>query len=201
MRDRKARQAQVRNVGYLREYGELPHELGVSTLGNMSDEELVSLAEQIGMKKRPATGKSDIYMNDLGYMLISGVQQSTLVDGAPIEELIELAEQLQLVEVGRELVNSTNSLEGIELPRNDEAMRKQWAKLVSHWMCQGDVASPSRFPADLILCYQNPLNMNTWDIYEPEAYIEAIWKQLEVQIDEEQRVLISVGVRSDRNDA
>ncbi|MCM3634866.1 hypothetical protein [Paenibacillus camelliae] len=39
MRDRKAKQGQVRSVGYIREYGEMPDEIGVYSLGQLTDEQ------------------------------------------------------------------------------------------------------------------------------------------------------------------
>ncbi|GIP17538.1 hypothetical protein J40TS1_31800 [Paenibacillus montaniterrae] len=202
MRDRKARQAQVRSVGYLREYGELPEDMGVNTLGKLTDEALQALAEQIGMKKRPAGGKSDIYMNDLGYVLVSTEAVTSLMENADEQDLLELADHLQLsrsivaptLERLREkqAAQSTSELV-VSLASADGAFQseqKQWAKLISYWWCNGSANAPSKFPAELVLSYADPLNMNTWDIVEPDAYLDSRWERLQLKLDREHRLSI-----------
>lgn len=202
MRDRKARQAQVRNVGYLREYGELPDELGVYTLGNMPDEEILALAEQVGIKKRPAAGKSDVYMNELGYLFVAAKHPVVFVEGAEMQEVAALAKQLQVDELIRDITELTNAAEGMEQAvlctrlneRVASELRPSWVKLISYWWCIGSAEAPSRFPAELVLSYGDPLNMNTWDIYEPAAYIESVWEHIELSFDHERRLTLVLPV-------
>ena len=186
MRDRRARQGQVRSVGYTREYGELPDELGVGTLAQLSNEELLALAEQIGIKNRPAAGKSDIYMNDLGYMLLSTKQSLAIVDNLGLQELAKLAEQvgtIELVEPIKGLIVYGQAQAGDEPLKGRvtdysqfTTYRDQWHKLLTHMLCNG--AATCLFPAELVLRYADPTNMNSWDIYEPNDFISKNWEDL-----------------------
>lgn len=200
MRDRQARQAQVRSVAYVREYGELPEDLGVHSLGNKSNEELLALAEPVGIKKRPAAGKCDVYMNELGYVFVASQHPTMLINGAELQELTALAEQLGLSKLTELLADTASvteheaALAQLKLSVNDKALasewKQQWTKLISYWWCKGSASAPSRFPAELVLCFSDPLNMNTWDIYEPDAYIESVWEYIVLSFDDEQRLTL-----------
>lgn len=205
MRDRRARQGQVRSIGYTREYGELPDNLGVATLAQLSNEELFALAEQIGVKKRPATGKSDIYMNDLGYMLVSATQAVILLERTDLNKLIALAEQLRASElmdiianIKIELKSSYNEGEIIKNALSDLTQftdyREQWIKLLGFILCNGVEPSVCRFPAELVLRYGDPLNMNSWNIFAPDAFITAIRDSLEFIVYEDHSVTIQLKV-------
>lgn len=200
MRDRKAKQGQVRSVGYIREYGEMPDEMGVYSLGQLSDEQIIALSEELGVKKRPAVGKSDIYMNDLGYALAWSEASIVLVDQAGIEDLIALAQKLQLSEeIVHKVVDwhqqqAENSVvlarQTANPPFNEH--RKEWEKLIAYWFSQGTANELSRFPADYVLSFEEALNMNTWEIYEPERYVELVWEHIQFTISKEQRLTVVV---------
>lgn len=192
MRDRKAKQGQVRSVGYIREYGEMPDEIGVYSLGQLTDEQIVTLAVELGIKKRPAVGKSDIYMNELGYALVWAQGSVDLVVEAEVKELAALAERLHLAEgaVGKAVAShqragngSTISSSEADSPYNED--RKAWEKLIAYWFCQGTASEVSRFPADYVLSFDDALNMNTWDIYEPERFVELVWEHIQFTLSDD----------------
>jgi len=199
MRDRKAKQGQVRSVGYIREYGEMPDEMGVYSLGQFSDEQIIALSEELGVKKRPDVGKSDIYMNDLGYALAWSEASIVLVDQAGIEDLIALAQKLQLPEdIVHKVVawhqqqaeNSVMLARQTANPFNEH--RKAWEKLIAYWFSQGTANELSNFPADYVLSFEEALNMNTWEIYEPERYVELVWEHIQFRISKEQKLTVVV---------
>lgn len=193
MRDRRAKQGQVRSVGYIREYGEMPEEMGVYTLGEQTDEQLIALSEQIGVKKRLAAGKSDIYMNDMGYALVWTQAPVVFIAETEVKELAKLAQQLELTEMVEAAVTwhqeQVYREELVVISKaNDEAApyakrNESWQKLIAHWWCKGDAKEPSRFPADYVLQYEDALNMNSWDIYEPQRYVELMWDRIEFHYD------------------
>lgn len=203
MRDRKAKQGQVRSVGYIREYGEMPDELGVYTLGQLSDEQIIALAEELGVKKRPAVGKSDIYMNDLGYALVWSQGTTVLVDQAEVKEVVSLAQKLNLPEesvkqavawhqqqTGSDAGSDVVMVSGANSPYYE--YRENWVKLIAYWSCQGTAQEVSRFPADYVLSFEDALNMNTWEIYEPQRYVELIWDHLQFTFNKDEQLTVTL---------
>jgi len=187
MRDRKAKQGQVRSVGYIREYGEMPDEMGVYTLGQLSDEQLIELAKELGVKKRPAVGKSDIYMNDLGYALAWSHGSVVLVDQVDVKEIMSLAQKLNLSEENvdeavawhQQQVDNNTTVLASEAASPYREHRIVWEKLIAYLFCQGTADEVPRFPAEYVLSYDDALNMNTWEIYEPERYVAQIWEKIQ----------------------
>jgi len=170
----------------------MPDEIGVYSLGQLTDEQIVTLAEELGIKKRPPVGKSDIYMNELGYALVWAQGSVDLVVEAEVKELAALAERLHLAEgaVGKAVAShqragngSTISASEADSPYNED--RKAWEKLIAYWFCQGTASEVSRFPADYVLSYDDALNMNTWDIYEPERFIELVWEHIQFTLSDD----------------
>ncbi|GFR37199.1 hypothetical protein PRECH8_04950 [Insulibacter thermoxylanivorax] len=191
VRDRQAMQGRIRSVGYTREYGQLPPDLGVYTLGQLEVEEIVSLAESIGVRSiLPLGAKSEIYLNDVGYalynfakdspMLIDGLTRAGAVKvcreaGIGIEELDQMiAEYWRLREQGRIGESAANSDQASPF----RGYRHLLQPLLIYYMFNGSEHGESLFPAECVIAYEDPLNTNTWTVYEPEETIDVIWDQL-----------------------
>jgi len=197
VRDRRAMQGRIRSVGYTREYGELPRDLGVYTLGQLPEDELVRLAESVQIRKmKPLGAKSDIYMNDVGYVICNFTQdRPVIIDGLTREEMAAVC---RLANVPCELLDQ-RMREYAELRRSgavtgevaiaDPASpfkddREYLGKVIRYYMFEGSESGPSMFPAECAFDYTDPLNTNTWIIYEPEEMIEAIWDRLVLSVSE-----------------
>lgn len=201
MRDRKAKQGQVRSVGYIREYGEMPDEMGVYTLGQLSDEQLITLAEELGVKKRPAVGKSDIYMNDLGYALVWSQGSAVLIDQVAVNEIVSLAQKLNVSPENvdkamawhQQQVENNATVWASEAASPYREHRIVWEKLIAYLFCQGTANEVSRFPAEYVLSYDDALNMNTWEIYEPERYVAQMWEKIQFTLSNDQKLTVAIG--------
>jgi len=195
VRDRKAMQGRIRSVGYTREYGELPPDLGVYTLGKLQEDELIRLADSIQIRKtKPLGAKSDIYMNDVGYVIYNFTQdQPAIIDGVTREGMAEVCRQAN---VSHELLDQRireyaelrrSGAAGDTIAMTDEAspfrQDREWmAPIIRYYMFEGSESGPSMFPAECAFGYTDPLNTNTWIIYEPEEVIDAIWDKLAVSV-------------------
>lgn len=200
VRDRQAMQGRIRSVGYTREYGKLPKDLGVYTLGQMSDEEITALVDNIAVRKmKPVDAKSDIYMNDVGYVIyplstateplkiIDGVTEEGLAVvcqhvGLPVEAITDrIAQFQQKKESGR--IGDTVVNRDPASPFRDE--RDRLAPLIQYFMFTGSERGESHFSAEGLIDYTDPLNTNTWVTYEPEEAVEAIWDRLTFRVSED----------------
>jgi len=195
VRDRKAMQGRIRSVGYTREYGELPPDLGVYTLGKLQEDEIVRLADSIQIRKtKPLGAKSDIYMNDVGYVIYNFAQdQPAIIDGLTREGMAEVCQQAnvscelldQRIREYAELRRSGAIGDVIKIADEASPFRKdrEWlAPIIRYYMFEGSESGPSMFPAECAFDYTDPLNTNTWIIYEPEEAIDAIWDKLVLSV-------------------
>lgn len=197
VRDRQAMRGRIRSVGYTREYGELPPDFGVYTLSRLQDDEIASLADRIGIRRtRPHGAKSDIYLNDIGYaiynfaqdkpVILDGVTREALqtlcrLAGAPFETLDEHVKEF--------LIRHQNGQAGESIAVSDpdspfSGAKQSLAPVLRYVMFEGSVSGPSMFPAECVLHYTDPLNTETWSIYEPDETIDEIWGKLVLNVRE-----------------
>lgn len=198
VRDRQAMQGRIRSVGYTREYGELPSDMGVFTLSKMQEDEIVALADSIGIRKiRPVGAKSDIYLNDVGYAICNLTQdQPVFVDGLTRGQLSSVC---GMVNVSMEHLDKcmdeywrlrTKGVIGEHFSFNDPTSPitrkdREWlAPILSYLIFEGAESGPSLFPAECLFDYTDPLNTETWSIYEPDETIDHIWDKLVLSIRE-----------------
>lgn len=191
VRDRRAMQGRIRSVGYTREYGELPPDLGVYTLGKLQEDEIVRLADSIQLRKtKPLGAKSDIYLNDVGYVIYNFAEDHPVIlDGVTREGMLEVCRQAN---VSSELLDqrireyaalrssgAIGDVIAIADPASPFRQDKEWlASIIRYYLFEGSESGPSMFPAECAFDYTDPLNTNTWSIYEPEDIIDVIWDKL-----------------------
>jgi len=213
-RDRRAMQGRIQTTGFVREYGELPPDLGVATLGRLGDIEIAALAESVGIRPAPAGAKCDIFMNGMGYRIESltayppeivrdaepdGLAKACRLAGVPADGLMDrLAACRKLAERRARTVGpETNGAHagqsgGISLdagefriadpdsPLKDD---REWlAPLIEYFWFTGTEHGKSNFPADYLLDYDDPLNMNTWRTFDKRYAVEAVWERLAIRI-------------------
>lgn len=191
VRDRKAMQGRIRSVGYTREYGELPPDLGVYTLSNLQADEIRALADRINMRKmKPLGAKSDIYLNDVGYVIYNltheppvimdgvtrdGMEAVCQQAGAAIEELDACISEYQRLRadgtIGEEVANT-------DLQSPFRSRRELLEPIIRYYLFEGSESGMSMFPAECAIDYVDPLNTNTWSVYEPEEMMDLIWDRL-----------------------
>jgi len=193
-RDLQAMQGRVRSVRFIREYAAAPENLGVYTLSQMNEAELLALAESVGIKKTPSHAKSDVYLNDLGYSLQSfAAYPPVLIDGATRADFAAVCERLHLaIEPFDEIVHTYWTLReggiiGEEVGNSDplspfRAHKELFLPALSYFLFTGTAKGPSHFPADCVLDFTEPCNMNTWITYEKDEAIELLWDRLAFSI-------------------
>lgn len=186
-RDLRAMQGRVRSVRFIREYAEMPEDIGVYTLSRMEDAEILALAESVGIKKTPSHAKSDIYLNDLGYSFQTFADNPpVVVGGEPRESLVAVCNQLELpIAELDEMIDEYWRLResgsvGEEVSNSDplSPFKEHKALLVpilSYFLFTGSAEGPSHFPADCVLDFVDPCNMNTWTLYETDQAMELLW--------------------------
>jgi hypothetical protein len=190
VRDRKAMQGRIRSVGYFREFGALPDDMGVYTLSRLNDDEIVSLAESVGIGKRPANAKSDIYLNDLGYSFqFSAAAPLVLLPGVAREELHSVCRRVNVpvqrfderIEEFWKLRMNAGIGEEVrisELPPQFQDLQEWLYPVLEFFLFTGTEKGESPFPADYVFEYADPLNTNTWAIYDKKQTMELLRDQL-----------------------
>ncbi|OUM94192.1 MAG: hypothetical protein A9Z00_00800 [Thermobacillus sp. ZCTH02-B1] len=251
-RDRRAMQGRIQTTGFVREYGELPPDLGVMTLGRLGDDEIAALAESVGIRPAPAGAKCDIFMNGYGYRIESlaayppviiddvepdGLAAACRLAGIPADRLGERLEACrQAAErrstrapvrtetgaipgaIGPAPSESANAPAGpahapsgpaagreddrpvpeadggprpalesdeIRIADPDSPLKddREWlAPLIEYFWFTGSERGRSHFPADYLLDFDDPLNMNTWRTFDKRYAVEAVWDRLAIRI-------------------
>lgn len=195
VRDRRAMQGRVRSVRFMREYGELPEDLGAMTLSRMSEAEHAALAEGIGIKPTPAAAKCDIYLNDIGYRIQALSLHPTIVaEGLTLEGLRTVCSRAGVPADGVEACLRAYWHErdagqpGGGFPLCAEASpfreeKESWTRLLSYLLFTGHEQGDSLFAAEGLLDYTDPMNTETWAILGKEEAVDALWERLRIRAD------------------
>lgn len=205
-RDRRAMQGRIQNVGYVREYGVLPEDMGVATLSRLGDEEIAALADSVGIRRAPAGAKSDIFLNGMGYRIHSlaasppvivedvepaGLAEACRLAGVPadrLDERLEACRRLREVSPGQGEFRIADP----DSPLKDD---REWlAPLLEYFWFTGSERGKSNFPADYLLDYDDPLNMNTWRTFDKQYALESVWPRLAFRIAADEREAVRIYV-------
>jgi hypothetical protein len=226
-RDRRAMQGRIQTTGFVREYGELPPDMGVATLSRLSDGEIAALAESVGIRPAPAGAKCDIFMNGMGYRIESLAAHPPVIvpdvepDGLAaacrlagiasdrLNERLEACRRLQEVLSGSQAgpvssVPQTGQPAGAAVgsgadgsvagaadagefriadPASPLKDDREWlSPLLEYFWFTGSEHGRSHFPADYLLDYDDPLNMNTWRTLDKRHALEAVWDRLAIRV-------------------
>lgn len=216
-RDRRAMQGRIQTTGFVREYGELPPDLGVATLGRLGDGEIAALADSVGIRPAPAGAKCDIFMNGMGYRIESlaahppvlvpdlepsGLREACRCAGVPADRLEERLEACRQA-AERSVRQAGQAAPGPAAGAADDGCRpaleagefriadpasplkddREWlAPLIEYFWFTGSERGRSNFPADYLLDYDDPLNMNTWRTFDKRLAVESVWDRLAIRI-------------------
>jgi hypothetical protein len=212
-RDRRAMQGRIQTTGFVREYGELPPDLGAATLGRLDDGEIAALADSVGIRPAPAGAKCDIFMNGMGYrieslaahppVIVQDVEPDGLAEacrwaGIPadrLEERLEACRRLQEQRT-RQAAGERHDAGGepaavtadagefrIADPASPLKDDREWlAPLIEYFWFTGSEHGKSKFPADYLLDYDDPLNMSTWRTFDKRHALEAVWERLAIRV-------------------
>lgn len=193
VRDRRAMQGRIRSVRFMREYGELPEDLGAIKLSGMSRAEHADLAARIGIKPKTANAKSDIYLNDIGYRIEALGQHPTLVAegltadglgeicrkaGVAAEPIHEAFDRYWRRRQGGELEEEVVA-DAEDSPFHD--VMESLLPVVSYLLFTGnEQGADSMFAADGLLDYQNPMDTETWAILDKDEAVQQLRDRLRI---------------------
>ena len=168
------------------EYGKLP--LNIS-LGNLSDEQLLALANSLGIDKAGVFDKADVYVNNVPYSIKSlqtappalvnhtardGWERVCSKVGCSIDELDSIISDYWSYRksdiIKEEVFNS-------DVCSPFASHKEYLLPLLNYFLFKGTGSRDSNHPASYILDFTNPLNPNTWNVFGNE-YLEQHWDNL-----------------------
>jgi hypothetical protein len=192
MRDKgiKWKGSYIETVGFGRfEYSSMPKEMQCDFC-QLSDIQLIGLADRLGIGKAGIFDKSDVYINGIGFSLKSlsaappalvnhtprpGFETACWYSGTDITELDELVDEywyLRNKGIISEDIRNTD-------PNSPFRKAKHILKpILEYFLFTGTGRGPSNHPAEFILEYQHPQNPDTWEVLEPSTAVDEVWEKL-----------------------
>lgn len=160
-----------------------------TVLSEMTDSQIESMAKQVGAFKSPAGSKADVYVNGLGISVKShrganpaflnhthraGLLKVCKRIGVSINELDEIIKDYWTKRksgiIGEDVKNSDPNSPF----RNHFAYLKP---VMNYFLFTGTAQKDSRYPADYILDFLNPLQEYSWKFSKNE-YLEDNWNHI-----------------------
>lgn len=180
----------IRSVGFANlEYKPLPN--GLSTnFSALSDTQLSSLSNLLGITKAGVFNKSDVYINGEGYSLKSfsaappalvnhtarpGFETACNFVGVNIHHLDTLVDEYWNLRT-KGIITEDIRNSDINSPfRHAKHILKP---VLEYFLFIGSGRGPSNYPAKYILDYVQPSNPSTWHILTPDEAVDKIWDKL-----------------------
>lgn len=180
----------IKSVKLLNEYLPLPKGFDINRLRYYSEEQLNKLANTCGITKAGGNYKADTIINDepisiksncyappalVNHTTRPGFEFAALNTDANIESLDAIIREYW------ELRNSKNIGEDISnenvispFKDNKEILRP----FLNFFLFDGTGSSLSKLPANRILGFTNPLDVNTWHFYDKTNAVDLLWDKL-----------------------
>lgn len=178
----------IESVGFNgKEYRDIPK--GYENYFSFSDEALITLAKATNISKAGIYDKADVYINGRGYSIKSlnaappALVNHTARDGwervcscidYDIHQLDNIVAQywnLRQQGVITEDISNSN-------PHSPFAPYKDYLlPILNYFLFKGSGSRDSKYPADFILDFTNPINETTWKRYGND-YIDSHWNKL-----------------------
>jgi hypothetical protein len=180
----------IRTVGFKNEYRSLPIGFNLSSLKRYSDQDLNAFALSLGISKASGRMKADTIVNRVPVSIKSnnaaapalvnhttrpGFEFAGQHAGGIITELDRLVDEYWSLRnaraIGEDIKNSD--------PRSPFAANKAIVQpFLNHFLFLGTGASLSELPAEKILGLTDPLDVNTWSVYDKSNAIDIYWDKL-----------------------
>lgn len=168
------------------EYGKLP---AGTNLAAMSDIQIESLAKSIGINKAGRFDKADVYIDNVPYSIKSlqtappalvnhtardGWERVCSAIGCTIDKLDTIVKEYW------ELRKSNKIKE--DIPNNEpnspfKNEKDYMLPILNYFLFKGTGSRDSKHPADCILDFTDPLDINTWNVYGDD-YLDSHWDNL-----------------------
>lgn len=157
---------------------------------SLDDAQLTCEVFSFGVGKAPALSKADIYINDIGYSLKSnrsappalvnhttrpGFENVLFKVGSDITKLDEIIDnywRLRKAKTIAEDVKNTN--QNSPFKEHIEYFRP----ILNYFFFTGTGSSDSKFPAEKTINIVNPIDANSWRIYDETNALDLYWDKL-----------------------
>ncbi len=186
----------IKDIGLLtsiklgNEYKNLPTGLDINTVVNYSDTQLISLARQCGISKAGARSKADTIINGEPISLKSnnyappalvnhttrpGFEFAGKHTGGDIDKLDAIIEKYWEKRMEK-LIGEDVSNSHMHSPFKGE--KESIRPFLNYFLFDGTGSGLSTMPANRILGFTNPLNIDTWHVYDKVNAIDMYWDKL-----------------------
>lgn len=184
----------INSVGFKgKEYGSLPHGTNLrsvassANLGYMS--ELESLVDSVGIMKAGVFDKADVYINGVGYSVKSlqaappalvnhtardGWERACAYVNESIDELDDIIKEYWDKRTKGVITEDVRNSSPLSPFRNH---KDYMIKILNYFLFTGTGSKVSPSPAEYILEFDNPLEVETWAVYKDE-YLDKFWDKL-----------------------
>lgn len=168
------------------EYGQLPSNINLSQI---SDSEILTISTGLGVGKAGAFDKADVYINNEPYSIKSlqtappalvnhtardGWERVCTKVGCSIDKLDEIIKnywELRKAGTIREDISNSD-------PNSPFKSEKDYLlPLLNYYLFKGSGSRDSEHPANYILDFTDPLDFNTWKVFDAN-YIDQHWDKL-----------------------
>jgi hypothetical protein len=178
------------SIKLFNEYKNLPTGLDINTVVNYSDAQLISLASQCGISKAGPRSKADTIINGEPISLKSnknappalvnhttrpGFEFAGNHAGGDIDKLDVIIEKYWEKRV-QKLIGEDVKNSDVHSPFKGE--KESIRPFLNYFLFDGTGSGLSKRPANRILGFTNPLDINTWHIYDKVNAIDMYWDKL-----------------------
>lgn len=169
---------------------DLPGDISLNEISLLNDQRLIALSASIGVGKSPGGAKADIQINGIGYSIKSnrsappalvnhtarpGFENVCSRVNSNISDLDTLIsdywEKRKKGTIAEDVKNSD-----VNSPFRNEI--EFFRPILNYFLFTGTGQKDSKFPAQKIIKLTDPLNENTWDIYDASNALDLFWDKL-----------------------
>lgn len=184
----------VTSVGFGgNEYKSLPNNIDLEEVYEESNNDditdLKSIAEEVGITKAASRDKADVFINGIGYS-VKSLQSAppALVNHTPRNGWKRICDSLNIdIEELDNIISEywEKRLKGVlmEDVGNDnqnspfKSHKDYLLPILNYFLFKGTGSKDSNYPADFILDFSNPIDVDTWSIHGKE-YLDEQWGNL-----------------------
>jgi len=179
----------ISSVGFRGEFRHVDPET-IQLLPSLNDDQLKNYAYSIGGCKAPTSAKSDIYINGRGVSLKSlraappalvnhtprpGFHRVCGAVGSDITILDGIVDEYWDLRMKGTISEDTK----ITNPNCPFRNYKNYLKpILEYFLFTGTGSADSKYPADFLLEFRDPLKIETWRMLNKDEAFESVWKNL-----------------------
>lgn len=173
-----------------KEYASLPTNVNINNLKYYTKYQIISLCNKLGIAKSPPRAKSDVYINGNGYSVKSVASAPPALVNHTTRPGFEWACSYEGVNISvlDNLVSNYWSLRRSKQINEDISNKNEFSPftnarhilqpLLNYFLFKGTGSGLSKYPADFILDYIDPLDDTTWGLFDKHNVVDYMWNRL-----------------------